>query len=70
MVVDVVQILEDRAMETLFYYEQNWKKYREQALSDGVISGYQILALPKDSKTDFDLLLMTEYPNQEAFQAF
>ena len=45
----------------MYYYENNWKIYREEALKQNYIVSYKILKVPADSIANFDLMLITEY---------
>jgi hypothetical protein len=67
-VVDFVKIKANQSTETLYFYENNWKKYREIALEKGFIKSYQLLAAPPDSLANFDILLMTEYQDSLQYQ--
>jgi hypothetical protein len=69
VVIDMVEVLAARNEEATFFYDQNWKVYREKALKDGVINAYRILSLPKGNETGCDLILMTEYPDEAKFKA-
>lgn len=66
-VVDFVKVKSGHRAETLFFYENNWKLYRDTALAKGYISGYRLLETTSDSLGDFDLLLMTAYPDSAAY---
>ena len=60
-VIDYVKIKDGKKAETLYYYEQNWKRYREEALKRGYIKSYSILQALPDSLQNFDLMLITEF---------
>lgn len=60
-VVDYVKIKDGKMAEALYYYEQNWKRYREEALKKGFIRSYNLLQAQPDSLHNFDLMLMTEF---------
>ncbi len=62
-VLDFVQIKAGHRAEALFYYENNWKLYRDTALVRGYISAYQLLETTPDSVGNFDLVLVTTYPD-------
>src|SRR5690606_7094746 len=47
--LDIVSIKQQYEKEALFFYEQNWKVFREEALNRKYISGYQLLRKPPDS---------------------
>src|SRR5690606_7421850 len=57
--LDIVSIKQQYEKETLFFYEQNWKIFREEALNKNYISGYQLLRTPTDSTDHFHLILIT-----------
>lgn len=65
-VVDFVRIKAGHRTETMFFYENNWKLYRDTALARGYISGYRLLETTPDSIGQFDLVLMTAYPDSAA----
>ena len=66
-IIDFVKIKASKTAEALFYYEQNWKAYREVALKKGSIRSYQLLTTKADSLADFDLMLLTEYTDSTQF---
>ena len=59
-VIDFVKIKEGRKKEALFFYENNWKVYRDIALKKNYISSYRLFSAG-DSAGSFDLMLITEY---------
>ncbi len=65
-VADFVRIKAGHRAEALFFYENNWKLYRDTALARGRISGYRLLETTPDSLGNFDLILMTAYPDSAA----
>jgi hypothetical protein len=66
--IDVVKIKNNHTEEALFFYEKNWQVYRDSALKAGFITSYQLLQTVGDTAADADLLLITEYPNREAYE--
>lgn len=68
MVMDFVKIKEGKSKEALFFYENNWKLYREEALKKKYITAYQIVKTPADSLANFDLILITEYASRADHQ--
>ena len=64
--MDYVKILNDNVKETLFYYENNWKVLRDNAMKQGIIQSYSLLFNP-DSEVDFDLILVTVFKNKEDY---
>ena len=65
--MDFVQILNENREETLYYYENNWKQLREDAVRDGYIHSYQLLEVERQEELAFDLILVTTYANQEQY---
>lgn len=65
--VDFVQVLNDYHAEALFYYQNNWQRYRKQAQTKGYIESYQILQTEPNDKVPFHFMLITTYPDQQAF---
>lgn len=59
--IDFVKIKNNRRQEALFFYENNWKLYRDIAIKKGFIQSYRLLSTTADSIADFNLILITEY---------
>jgi hypothetical protein len=66
--IDFVKIKNDKRKETLFYYENNWKVYRDVALEKGFIKSYKLLTTSADTIANFDLILITEYADSSQFK--
>lgn len=60
-VIDFVKIRDGKRAEALFFYENNWKVYRDIALQKGIIQSYELLTTTPDSAANFDLMLVTVY---------
>ncbi len=67
-VIDFVKIKDGKRAEAMFFYENNWKKYRDAALAKGFIRSYELLANTSDKVKDYDLLLITEYADENQFR--
>ncbi len=65
--VDYYKISSSKRQEVLFFYENNWKVYRDIALTNGYISSYKLLLSLVDSAGNQHLMLMTEYSDSTAF---
>lgn len=63
--MDMVKVKNDFWKETLFYYENNWKKYRDIALQKGYIQSYQLIKVMPDSLKQWDIILITEYKDKD-----
>ncbi len=65
--MDFVQILNENREETIYYYENNWKQLRENAIREGYIDSYQLLEVQREEELAFDLILVTTYLNQDQY---
>ena len=63
--IDFVRIKDGKRPETMYFYEQNWKPYREEALKRGVIHSYELLESVPVTTAPFDLILITRYSGEE-----
>jgi len=63
--IDYVKIKDGRRDEAMFFYENNWKLYRDEALKRDVIHSYQMLESIPSTTAPFDLILITWYKNEE-----
>lgn len=60
-VMDFVKIKNGHTAEALYYYEHNWKMYRDVAVKQGNILSYRLERTEADTAAAFDLVLITEY---------
>lgn len=68
VVADFIKIKEGRRDETLYFYENNWKVYRDEAKKRGVIDSYELISASSDKNADFDLILVTRYRGEDQFK--
>lgn len=68
VLIDFVKIKGDHRDEAIFYYENNWKLYRDEALKRGVIHSYELVDARSETNTAFDLMLITRYISEEQFK--
>ena len=52
---------------TMGYLDDNWLRLRAEAKRDGAVLNYNRVAGEESSNSDWDILLMTEYQNQAAY---
>jgi hypothetical protein len=52
---------------TMGYLDDNWIRLRAEAKRQGAVLNYNRVAGEESSNTDWDILLMTEYKNQAAY---
>lgn len=68
LVMDFVKIRNGKEAEALFFYENNWKLYRDIALEKGFITAYRLEKTTADSSASFDLVLITEYADSSMYR--
>jgi len=66
-VIDFVKTKNGKQQEAFYFYENNWKIYRDIALEKGFIYSYKLLKTSADSAANFDLILITEYTDSAQF---
>lgn len=66
--IDVVKVKAQYEKEAMYFYNENWKAFRELAFKKGIISGYELLRTPKDSTNHFELILITKYKDRPSFE--
>lgn len=65
--MDFVKIKEGKTAEAMFFYENNWKAYRDMALKKNIIQSYEMVKARPDSLDNFDLILITVYKDSAQF---
>ena len=68
IIADFVKILGGHRTEALYFYENNWKIYRDEAMKRGVIESYELIEASSDTNSDFDLILITRYRGEDQFK--
>jgi hypothetical protein len=61
LAIDFVKVKDGKRQEAMYFYENNWKVYREIAKENGFIKSWQLLTTHPDTTANFDLMLITEY---------
>lgn len=59
--MDFIKIKNGKAAEAMFFYENNWKVFRDAAVERGFIKSYKLFTTSSDSLADFHIILFTEY---------
>ncbi|GAA4897626.1 hypothetical protein GCM10023311_22990 [Flaviramulus aquimarinus] len=65
--IDYIEVLNGNKTEALFYYQNNWKQLRIQALEQGYIKSYQLLESVVTKETPYNFILITTYKNKAQF---
>jgi hypothetical protein len=67
VIMDIVKVKNRYWNEALYFFENNWKIYREEAVKQGIISSYQMLVNKADSLSNH-IILITQYPDSLAYR--
>ena len=66
-VYDFIKIKNGKNKEAMYYYENNWKFYRDIAIKKKIITAYKMVRCQPDSLAGFNLILITEYEDSTAY---
>ena len=65
--MDIIKVKNGLWNEALYFFENNWKLYREDAIKQGIISSYKLLVNKADSVNN-NIILFTEYPDSLSYR--
>lgn len=65
--VDFVRTLPGQRDRYLEYNRLNWVPMRRAFVEEGIARSFRVLAAPPDSTAEWDVVLMTEYVDEEAY---
>jgi hypothetical protein len=65
--IDFVKVLDGNTAEAVYFYENNWKKFRIAAVKKGIISSYRLLVSASE-KDQTDILLITVFASPEQYE--
>ncbi|MEM8598904.1 MAG: hypothetical protein AAGF99_03190 [Bacteroidota bacterium] len=65
--VDLVETLPGEQARYLQFNALNWVPMREAFVVEGIARSFRVLTLPPDSARGWDVMLMTEYLDDDAF---
>jgi thiol-disulfide isomerase/thioredoxin len=66
--IDFVKIKDGKRDEAIYFYENNWRFYRAEAVKRGIIDSYELIDARSDKDSAFDLILITRYRGEEQFK--
>lgn len=69
VLMDFVKVKDGRKAEALYFYENNWKVYREIALREGIIHSYEFVDARSESNSAFDIVLITRFTGEAQYKA-
>lgn len=65
--VDIVKVKGEYEKEALYFYENNWKVFREEGLKARFISGFQLVESERDTAGVVTLVLMTHFADSVSY---
>ncbi|HQZ82636.1 MAG TPA: thioredoxin-like domain-containing protein [Pyrinomonadaceae bacterium] len=68
-IIEFVKFKNGNAKQAEYYYENNWKFFREEAKKQNVIASFDMLPADAENSGAFDLMLITRYRGKEQFDA-
>lgn len=66
-VIEFVKFKNGHTKQAEYFYESNWKLYREEAKKRNVIASFDMLPADPEAEGKFDLMLITRYRGKEQF---
>lgn len=66
--IEFVEILNNNKEEAFFYFQNNWKVLRDNAVKKKYIHSYKFLETPKSDEAPFQIMLITTYLNKEQYE--
>lgn len=64
ILMDVVEVPVARRVEAIYYFENNWKLFREVAMEKGLIKSYRLMEVNHENSDHLELILTTEFSNE------
>jgi thiol-disulfide isomerase/thioredoxin len=66
--IDFVKVKDGKRDEARYFYENNWRFYRDAAVKRGVIDSYEYIDAASEKDSSFDIILITRYRGEEQFR--
>lgn len=66
-VVEGIKILGNHRAEAIFYYENNWARFRKEASDQTAIESYELIISDAGGQDPVDILLITRFDNADQF---
>jgi hypothetical protein len=67
--MEILKVLPGEFGPTLGYLDDNWMRIREEAKRQGAVLSYHRIAEQSTSESDPNIVLLTEYKNQDAYDS-
>lgn len=68
VLMDFVKIKDGRREEAFYFYENNWKVYREEALKRGIIHSFELIDARSEKNSAFDIVLVTRFMTEAQYK--
>lgn len=66
--IDFVKVKDGKRDEARYYYENNWRFYRAEAVKRGVIDSFEYTDVTSGNDNAFDIILITRYRGEDQFK--
>lgn len=66
--VDLVEVLNENQAEAEYYYQNNWKILRDQAMEKGYIQSYQLIQTEPTEDLPVSIMLITTYKDMAQYE--
>ncbi len=66
--IDFIKIKDGRRDDARYYYENNWRFFRDAAVKRGVVDSYEYIDAISAKDSAFDIILITRYRSEEQFR--
>jgi thiol-disulfide isomerase/thioredoxin len=66
--VDFIKVTDGKRDEARYYFENNWRFYRAEAVKRGVIDSFEYIDVTSGNDNAFDIILITRYRGEEQFK--
>lgn len=66
--VETVEVLNNNKAEAIYYFKNNWKVLRDNAIKKGYIHSYSLMETTYGEETPFHIILITTYSNKEQYE--
>ena len=66
--IDFIKVKDGKRDEARYYYENNWRFYRAEALKRGLIDSYEYIDATSEKDSTFDIILITRFRGEDQFK--
>ncbi|CAN5478350.1 hypothetical protein BH10ACI3_BH10ACI3_20350 [soil metagenome] len=66
--IDLIKVKDGKRDEARYYYENNWRFFRDAAVKRGLIDSFEYIDAVSEKDTAFDIILITRYHGEEQYK--